>query len=90
MDDAGNVYGTGVFTGSVGFGPGLTLTGGDTSWGDASVKLDASGNTLWARGQGGSGPEIGEGIAVDVSGNVYTTGLFQNTADLTPAPASST
>ena len=44
-------------------------------------KLNSSGNFVWARGMGGINSDRGQGIAVDGSGNVHTTGYFQGTAD---------
>ena len=40
----------------------------------------------WARDMGGSGVDFGQAIAVDNAGNVYSTGLFMNTADFDPGP----
>ena len=86
VDASGNVYATGVFRGIVDFDPGpgtfnLTSSGGF----DIFVqKLDASGNFLWARRMGGTDSDVGKGIAVDASGNVYTTGLFGGTVDFNP------
>ena len=44
------------------------------------VKYDASGNALWARKSGGQGFPDPHGIAVDASGSVYITGVFDGTA----------
>jgi hypothetical protein len=43
--------------------------------------LYASGDFLWAKSMGGTGSDQGNGIAVDSSSNVYTTGTFQDTVD---------
>ena len=86
VDASGNVYTTGYFEGTVDFAPG-TGTSNLTSTGlrDAFIqKLNASGNFQWARSLGGSGVNVGYSITVDASGNVYTTGSFEGTADFDP------
>ncbi|SVD69385.1 uncharacterized protein METZ01_LOCUS422239, partial [marine metagenome] len=47
-------------------------------------KLDSSGNYVWAKSFGGTKQDVGNSVAVDSSGNVYTTGFFQGTADFDP------
>src|ERR1700752_4090024 len=70
VDGSGNIYVTGY---------------SDISWGnpirafttipDAFVaKLDPSGNLLWNTFLGGNGGDLGYGITLDASGNVYVTG----------------
>jgi len=86
VDATGNVYATGHFEGTVDFDPG-TVVSNLTSAGDLDVfvqKLDASGDLLWARSMGGTSEDIGSSVALDASGNVYTTGYFRGTADLDP------
>jgi hypothetical protein len=88
LDKDGNVYITGRFIGTADFDPGpavfnMTPTGSD----DVFIsKLNSSGNLIWALHFGGSNAEAGNGIALDTLGNVYTTGLFQATADFDPGP----
>jgi len=90
VDSAGNVYTTGWFFGTADFDPGpgsfsLTSAGID----DIFVsKLDMNGNFVWARAMGGTGSDLGWGIAVDEARNVYTTGHFQTMADFDPGPGS--
>ena len=40
------------------------------------MKLDASGNFVWAKKIGGVSNDAGKGIVIDGSGNVYSTGFF--------------
>ena len=83
VDGSGNVYTTGYFFGTADFDPGGG-TSNLTSAGTFDVfvsKLNSSGNLVWARQLGGV---IGYGVAVDGSGNVYTTGYFFGTGDFDP------
>ncbi len=90
LDSSGNIYTTGGFRGTVDFDPNagtFNLTAVDSS--DIFIqKLDAGGNFLWAKSMGGTQPSggggSGHGIAVDASGNVYTTGTFAGTVDFDP------
>uniref|UniRef100_A0A7C3ZKJ7 DUF4347 domain-containing protein n=1 Tax=Planktothricoides sp. SpSt-374 TaxID=2282167 RepID=A0A7C3ZKJ7_9CYAN len=86
VDDSDNVYTTGTFQGTADFNPGtgtfnLTAAGSDDTF---ISKLNADGTFAWAKNLGGSGSDSGNSIAVDNSGNVYTTGTFQGTADFNP------
>ena len=78
VDRGGNAYITGYTTSSAAsfpdtVGPDLTYNGGTT---DAFVaKVNATGTALDYAGYiGGSGTDLGFGIAVDPSGNAYITG----------------
>jgi len=91
VDSSGNLYATGDFYSTVDFDPGAG-TSNLTSAGGSDVfvsKLDSSGNLVWAKSFGGSSPDIGYSIAVDGSGNVYTTGFFEGTADFDPGAGTS-
>ena len=87
VDASGNVYTTGLFSGTVDFDPGaglfnLTSAGGGT---DVFIqKLDAYGNFIWAKTFGGTSTDHGNSISVDVFGNVYTAGFFSDTVDFDP------
>jgi alpha-tubulin suppressor-like RCC1 family protein len=91
VDSSGNVYTTGYFIGRADFDPGAgqaNLTSASGSGGsDRDVfvsKLDSSGNFVWAKGLGGTAADESNSIAVDSSGNVYTTGFFNGIADFDP------
>lgn len=86
IDASGNSYTTGYFYSTVDFDPG-NAEYNLTSEGDADIfvlKLDASGNFLWAKGIGSTGADKGMGIALDASGNIYTVGSFSVTVDFDP------
>jgi hypothetical protein len=83
-----NVYTTGIFTGITDFEP-ETGTGTQvlTSIGSFDIfiqKLNAAGSLVWAKNMGGTQAEFPYAIAVDGDKNVYTTGIFQSTADFDP------
>ncbi len=86
VDGSGNVYTVGKFQGTVDFDPGAG-TVNRTSAGNTdlfTLKLDASGNYLWAHGMGNTDYDQGKLVKVDGSGNVYTTGIFSGTVDFDP------
>ena len=78
VDAVGNVYTTGYYNGTVDFDPGTGVFN-LTSAGNMDVfvtKMDASGNFVWAKSVGGPFNDVGQGIALDASGNVYVSGEF--------------
>lgn len=86
VDEAGNVYGTGFFTGTVDFDPGLG-TFEQTAGGEYDIyviKLDDDGNFLWANNYGDTGFDVGTEIVLDDVGNVCITGYFDSTVDFNP------
>lgn len=86
VDNSGNVFTAGYFSGTIDFDPGPGLAN-LSSAGNNDVfvqKLDASGNFVWAKSFGGSSDDEAFAVAVDASGNTYTTGFFRGTADFDP------
>ena len=86
VDNDKNVYITGKFTNTVDFDPSantfnLTSNGGEDAY---VLKLDTSGNFLWAKAFGGIGVDEGKSIEVDANGYVYSIGMFQETVDFDP------
>ncbi|MFI5220183.1 MAG: SBBP repeat-containing protein [Bacteroidia bacterium] len=82
-DSSGNSYVIGTFGGTVGQFGSFTLTGGGAASSDIFIaKYDSSGNCLWAERAGGAGWDLsyGGGIDIDVAGNCYVTGNFEQTA----------
>lgn len=91
MDQQGNIHVTGVFQGTADFNPGAGITNLTSAGGNDIfvLKLDPSGNFLWARSYGGSEDDFGYAVSVDASGNVFTTGYFYDTVDFDPGAGTS-
>lgn len=89
-DANGNVYINGNFTGTGDFDPGpgsYTLSSYTIPYQDIFVcKLDASRNFIWAKKVIVPNYNYVSDLAVDLNGNVYTTGEFATTADFDPGP----
>lgn len=94
IDETGNVFTTGYFSYSVDFDPGPgTFSLSVNPWGAQNtfiLKLDPSGNFLWAKNVGGSSVSIGNSILTDSQNNSYTTGAFRFTVDFNPGPGTYT
>jgi hypothetical protein len=91
LDSTGNVYVTGYyqsnpvtinsFTSVSGTTINTSTFGTLTSSGQLDtfvVKYDTNGTALWATNMAGTGFEVGSGIAVDSSDNVYVTGSYDS------------
>ncbi|MBL4705376.1 MAG: SBBP repeat-containing protein, partial [Flavobacteriales bacterium] len=86
LDASGNIFTSGKFKETVDFDPGVGVLN-LTSLGGFDLfiqKLDANGDFLWAKRMGGTSHDLNEGMAIDASGNVLTTGFFSYTADFDP------
>jgi len=87
LDAVGNIYITNAFQNTVDFDPGagtanLTAAG---VYDFFFAKYDNNGNYIWAKEIGAPlSDDEGTDIVVDCSGSIYTTGIFQNTADFDP------
>lgn len=90
IDALGNLYATGSFSDTVDFDPGtgiFNLIAPRSNQFVASdpdifiLKLDSSGNFIWAQNFGSIKEDIGQTIHVDDNGNVYTAGIFEQTVD---------
>ena len=89
-DAFGYVYSTGSYLGSIDFDPdaGINILTSLTVPNIFISKLDTAGHFVWARSMGDN--KLGDeayAISLDDSGNVYTTGVFGDTADFDPGPA---
>jgi len=91
--DAANVYVTGSFKGTIDFDPGilvhnLVAAGSTTVFlypaNQFVLKLDLSGNYVWAANLATTDFSGGSSITVDAVSNVYAAGYFSGTADFDP------
>ncbi len=84
VDPSGNAYITGSFSGAVDFDPGTGISNlSSGSFNSFILKLDGAGNFNWVKCLAGD-ISAGDGITLDTSGNVYTTGNFYGAVDFDP------
>lgn len=86
VDAAGNIHVAGRFLNTVDFDPdpNVTLTASSANWDAFVIKVDPTGDLLWARNWGGALQGFTRNITLDDSGNVYTCGWFKSTTDFDP------
>ena len=82
-DALGNVYTAGSFSGNMDFDPGAGVfylsSNGIT---DIFIqKLDPNGNFIWAKAMGGLNGDGANSISTDANGNVYVSGVFEETVE---------
>ncbi|EWM21515.1 hypothetical protein Naga_100317g3 [Nannochloropsis gaditana] len=77
VDTSGNSYVTGFFQGVMIVGVTILTPGSEQNV--FVFKLDSGGQVVWAKNFGTIGIPYGQSIAVDLSGNSYTTGPFEET-----------
>lgn len=84
----GTSYSTGGFIDTPDFDSSpaaFNLSSGSTSSEDAYVlKLDSEGSFIWAGDMGSVGEDFGTAIALDESGNLFTTGKYTDPGDSYP------
>jgi len=86
IDSAGNLYFSGVFSGTVDFDPGPGINS-LTSNGDLDAylcKFNAGGNLLWVRSWGSAGMDRADGLTLDKFDHIYVCGPYQGTVDFDP------
>jgi len=89
LDNSGNVYSVGSYSGTIDIDPGpgvynLISTIIPLSSDAFILKLDSSGNFVWAKNILGVWSEYIASVVVDASENVYLAGYFDETADFDP------
>ena len=78
LDANDNIYITGNYSGTATFGS-YTLNSGGTGYTGCNfyvAKYNSSGVCQWVKDGGGNHQDIGYGVDVDTSGNVYATGIL--------------
>jgi hypothetical protein len=88
LDNDGNIYTTGKFTGLIDFDPGPGVFNSSASSNDKIfvTKLNAAGNFVWAKYYTCNDYCIGTRIALDDTGNVYFAGMFQGGLTFSASP----
>ncbi len=88
IDEDGNVYCIGGFSGTLDFDPGES-TFELTSIGEQDIfvqKLNSNGEFLWAKNFGSGYNNYGKRILVDGEENILITGSFKGSVDFDPGP----
>lgn len=89
LDAAENVIAVGSFEVTVDFdaGPGTAPLTAVNGYSDIFIlKLDEDGNYIWAKSAGAARPDQATAVALDVTGNIYVTGVYDETVDFDPGP----
>lgn len=89
LDNAGNIFVTGQFYGTVDF-DGQSVSSTSNSKDIFVIKMTNAGTALWAISEGGSGAENAYGITCDGNGNVVLTGQYEGSGVLLNQNFSST
>lgn len=95
LDRAGNIFFTGIYEDVYDFDPGPgNFTLPHTNPGNSSdvflCRFSPDGKFVWAKGWGNFGPDAGLSLALDTTGNIYTSGIFIATVDFDPGPGTHT
>ncbi|MBP6237421.1 MAG: T9SS type A sorting domain-containing protein [Saprospiraceae bacterium] len=88
LDNANNICLTGYFEDTKDFNPGALGIFNMTAVGDNDgfmLKLNTSGNFMWAKQFGGTESVISKDLAIDDDNNIYSIGHFTGTADFNPS-----
>jgi len=90
-DGLGAIHCTGYFKGTADFDPNAGVTSfttpAITDIDGFVMKLNASGNLIWARQITGTGSQAPQGISIDNLGDVYIAGFYQGVTDFNPSTA---
>jgi hypothetical protein len=89
VDDSGNVFIAGVFSGTADFdpGPGVYSLTSSSGYGCMFIcKLNNAGEFVWAETIDGNGNNNLRSIQLDAKANLYAVGNFFDTVDFDPGP----
>jgi hypothetical protein len=86
LDNLGNIYAAGGFSGTVDFDPGSGVSALTSPWYTSIfvAKYDQNGDLVWVKSTHGAAYNGSNSVATDDFGNVYTTGHFTGVADFDP------
>jgi len=85
VDNLGNVYVVGAIRNQVDLDPDPTMLIHNAMDTDLVImKIDGGGAFAWSKVIGGSGFQVGKGVATTQLGDVYLTGQFSGSADFDP------
>lgn len=79
VDASGNCYITGYFTGNASFSGASLASAGYFDTDALIAKYNPSGVLVWIKRMGGTGNDIGYGITVTNTGQIYVGGVFHGT-----------
>ncbi|TSJ41870.1 T9SS type A sorting domain-containing protein [Fluviicola chungangensis] len=81
LDTAGNLYGVGIFNGTIDFDPGIGVNNITSTSKGFLVKFDTDGNLYWVKMMNGSGIAYPNALALDNDQNPIILGSFSQTID---------
>ncbi len=93
LDLSNNIIIAGQFAGNVDFDPSASVFNLNSAGGSSDgfiAKYDSNGNHIWSKNFGGTNPESCSGIITDNLGNIFATGTFNSTSNLSPLPTTFT
>lgn len=89
VDESGNIYLTGGYRTILDADPGPEefILNSNGIMDIFIIKLDSTGNLVWAKSMGGGNSDAGQGIAIDSDGNVISAGKFGGSSPVDFNPA---
>ncbi|MBK8413126.1 MAG: hypothetical protein IPL22_00605 [Bacteroidetes bacterium] len=84
IDEFNNIYVVGYYAGTVDFdqSPGTSLLTSQGDWDTFVLKLDDSGNFIWAKSFGGSNRQFPTEVVCNQNGNIYISGTLSGSTNM--------